>query len=97
LPDEVDRLEVVGVGQANLPAALGVLKLNALVRSPTTARRHGVMLASTMSVSPCAKRASRKRINEVWSSSCELTQPPLVHGETMSIGTRIPRPYGPAG
>src|SRR5262249_61342091 len=55
------------------------------------------MLASIRSVLPCAKRVSRKRIKEVWSNSCEFTQPPLVHGETMIIGTRIPTPYGPAG
>ena len=38
------------------------------------------------------KRRSRKRITEVWSNTCELTQPPLLHGETTYIGTRGPRP-----
>src|SRR5262249_44100859 len=57
----------------------------------------GVMLDSIRSALRPANRVSRKRIKEVWSNNCEFTQPPLVHGETMIIGTRIPTPYGPAG
>ena len=33
-----------------------------------------------------------KRIIDVWSKTCEQTQPPLLHGETTGIGTRAPRP-----
>src|SRR5262249_56205092 len=55
------------------------------------------MLDSIRSALRPANRVSRKRIKEVWSNNCEFTQPPLVHGETMIIGTRIPTPYGPAG
>ena len=70
----------------------GVAKLNAEVRSPATARRHAVMLVSISSGWSSAKRASMKRISEVWSNTCELTQPPLLHGDTTIIGTRTPRP-----
>ena len=38
------------------------------------------------------KRFSMKRITDVWSKACELTQPPRLHGETTYIGTRIPGP-----
>src|SRR5262245_4381638 len=34
-------------------------------------------------------------MSEVWSNTSELTQPPLLHGETTHIGTRTPRPSGP--
>jgi hypothetical protein len=54
-----------------------------------TARRQGVIWGSAT-----PKRASRRRITEVWSNTCELTQPPLVQGETTIIGTRGPRPTG---
>ena len=33
-----------------------------------------------------------KRMSEVWSKTCELTQPPLVQGEMIISGTRRPRP-----
>ncbi len=40
-------------------------------------------------------------MTDVWSNTCELTQPPRLQGETTSIGTRGPRPkarpYNPAG
>src|SRR5437879_8080473 len=55
---------------------LGVLKSKTLVRSPQTARRHGLICGS---ITP--KRVSRNRITEVWSNTCELTKPPLVQGE----------------
>ena len=41
------------------------------------------------------KRASMKRISDVWSNVSEHTQPPLLQGEITSSGTRIPSPYGP--
>jgi len=65
----------------------GLAKLKALVRSPHTARRQAEMLGS---ITP--KRCSRKRSTEVWSNTCELTQPPLLNGDTTYIGTRAPRP-----
>ena len=65
-------------------------KSNAEVRSPQTARRQGVMFGSST-----PKRASMKRISEVWSNVSEQTQPPVLHGETTSSGTRTPSPYGP--
>ncbi|MCW0448147.1 hypothetical protein NB706_000981 [Xanthomonas sacchari] len=40
------------------------------------------------------KRCSRKRSTEVWSNTCEFTQPPRLHGDTTSIGTRGPSPTG---
>jgi hypothetical protein len=61
------------VGNASV---FGVLKLKALVRSPQTARRNGLMFGSCT-----PKRASRKRSTDVWSNTCELTQPPRLHGE----------------
>ncbi|MNK91511.1 hypothetical protein D3C87_1116090 [compost metagenome] len=72
------------VGSASL---FGVLKLNAEVRSPQTARRNGLILGSCT-----PKRVSRKRSTEVWSNTCELTQPPRLHGEITNIGTRGPGP-----
>ena len=42
------------------------------------------------------KRFSTKRMIEVWSKTSEHTQPPLLQGEITIIGTRTPRPYGPA-
>jgi hypothetical protein len=33
-------------------------------------------------------------MTEVWSETSEVTQPPRVHGETSSSGTRNPRPVG---
>ncbi|MNL60611.1 hypothetical protein D3C87_1844410 [compost metagenome] len=65
----------------------GLTKLKAEVRSPATARRKLLIL-----VSATPKRASRKRSTEVWSNTCELTQPPRLHGETTYIGTRGPGP-----
>ena len=66
---------------------MGVRKSKAEVRSPQTARRQGVMFGSST-----PKRASRKRITEVWSKTSELTKPPRLQGEITYIGTRGPRP-----
>ncbi len=33
-------------------------------------------------------------MTEVWSKTSEQTYPPTVHGETTSIGTRMPSPVG---
>ncbi|MNL19189.1 hypothetical protein D3C87_1403770 [compost metagenome] len=66
---------------------MGVAKLNALVRSPHTARRKDEMCGSFT-----PKRASRNCSTEVWSKACELTQPPRLHGEITYIGTRGPGP-----
>ncbi|CAM5725457.1 hypothetical protein STENM223S_08209 [Streptomyces tendae] len=62
-------------------------KSKAEVRSPQTARRHGEILGSRT-----PKRRSMKRITEVWSKVSEQTKPPLLHGETTSMGTRGPSP-----
>lgn len=62
-------------------------KSNALVRSPTTARRQAEMFGSCT-----PNRFSMKRITEVWSKTSEFTKPPVENGETTSIGTRGPRP-----
>ena len=72
---------------AKKAVSFGSAKLNALVRSPATARRQAEMLGS---ITP--KRASMKRMHEVWSNTCELTQPPRLHGEITYIGTRGPMP-----
>ncbi len=37
---------------------------------------------------------SRNWSTEVWSETSEVTQPPRVHGEISSSGTRKPRPTG---
>src|ERR1700761_9323200 len=42
-------------------------------------------------------RFSMNWMSEVWSNNSELTQPPRLHGEMTSIGTRGPSPYQPAG
>src|ERR1700760_904163 len=73
-------------------AAFGDLKLKADVRSPVTARRHGVIF-----VSLTPNRFSRNWISDVWSNTSEFTHPPLLHGEITIIGTRAPNPYGPLG
>ena len=65
----------------------GVAKSKQLLRSLLTARRHGVIRGSCT-----PKRASMKRITEVWSDTWEFTQPPLLHGEMAYSGTRGPMP-----
>jgi hypothetical protein len=70
--------------------ALVRAKSNAAVRSPHTPRRHGEMLGSWT-----PNRCSMNRTIDVWSNTWEHTQPPVLHGDTTSIGTRWPRPYGP--
>src|SRR5262245_46611699 len=84
-------------GSSTIRHPFGFSKSNALVRSPTTARLHGVMLVSTRSGCSSANRDSMNLMSDVWSQTCELTQPPLLHGEMTIIGTRIPSPYGPVG
>ncbi|MCY1243626.1 hypothetical protein D9M72_566500 [compost metagenome] len=69
--------------------SFGVRKSKTEVRSPATARCHGLIAGTVM-----PKRCSRKRPIEVWSNTCELIQPPRVHGEITYIGTRGPNPYG---
>jgi hypothetical protein len=66
---------------------LGDTKFSVEVRSPQTARRNALMLGSTT-----PNRCSRKRSADVWSNTCELTQPPRLHGEITHIGTRMPGP-----
>src|SRR5512139_1322017 len=76
-------------GRAGKRGSLGRSKSKAEVRSPLTARCHGLMAGM---VTP--KRRSMNCATEVWSNTCELTQPPLLHGEITYIGTRGPRPQG---
>src|SRR5512146_316837 len=64
-------------------------KSNALVRSPQTDRRQAGMCGSGT-----PKRRSMNRMTNVASNTSEQTQPPRLHGEITSIGTRGPRPYG---
>ncbi len=54
-----------------------------------TVRRQSPMFGSFTPV-----QRSRNRITEVWSKTSEQTYPPTVHGDTTSIGTRMPRPVG---
>ena len=70
-----------GTERARLP------KSNADVRSPATARRHGVICGSST-----PNRRSMNRRIDVWSNVSEHTQPPVLHGETTYIGTRGPNP-----
>src|SRR5215470_17816963 len=65
-------------------------KSKADVRSPQTVRRHGEMCGSRT-----PKRRSMSWTMDVWSNTWEQTQPPVLHGDTTSIGTRWPRPYAP--
>src|SRR6185369_2862791 len=64
-------------------------KSKQLVRSPQMARRHAEMFGSRTPV-----HVSRKRSTDVWSKTCEFTQPPRLHGEMTVIGTRGPSPIG---
>jgi hypothetical protein len=61
------------------------------VKSPTVWRRQGVMFGFTTPVT-----FSSSRITEVWSKVSWQTKPPTVQGETMTHGTRKPRPIGAA-
>ncbi|MCY1369258.1 hypothetical protein D9M69_562880 [compost metagenome] len=76
-------------GSLGTTGSFGLTKSKQVVRSPHTARCHGLIASTVMS-----KRFSRKRSTEVWSNTCELTQPPLLHGDTTYIGTRELRPQG---
>ena len=66
-------------------------KLKAPVRSPTAARRHAVRFGTS-----APNRRSISRSVEVWSKTSWETNPPRLNGETTSVGTRNPRPIGPA-
>jgi hypothetical protein len=66
-------------------------KLKALVRSPVADRRHALSLGAST-----PNGVSMKRSSEVWSNLSEQTRPPGLKGDTTSIGTRKPRPIGPA-
>src|SRR5580700_3446097 len=68
----------------------GLLKLSALVKSPTVARRQALKLGTS-----APKRVSRNRNTEVWSNKSDDTNPPRLNGEMISMGTRKPSPIGP--
>ncbi|MCY1369011.1 hypothetical protein D9M69_560280 [compost metagenome] len=76
-------------GSFGTVGSFGLTKSKQEVRSPQTARCHGLIASTVM-----PKRCSRNRPTEVWSNTCELTQPPLLHGDTTYIGTRELRPHG---
>jgi hypothetical protein len=76
-------------GSSGNRRSLGCSKSNAEVRSPETARCQGLIVVILM-----PKRFSRNIPTEVWSNTWELTQPPLLQGETTYIGTRGPMPQG---
>src|ERR1700741_2943640 len=83
--------DAFGTGGAGRRAVGGAAKLKALVRSPVTLRRQALRLGTST-----PNRVSMNRSIDVWSNVSEQTSPPRVKGETMSIGTRNPRPIGPA-
>src|ERR1700693_1201927 len=68
----------------------GLLKLSALVKSPTVARRHALRFGTS-----APNRVSRNRNTEVWSNKPDDTKPPRLNGEMISNGTRKPKPIGP--
>ena len=68
----------------------GLVKLKALVMSPTVARRHAERFGTS-----APKRVSRKRRSEVWSKRSDEMNPPRLNGEMTNVGTRKPRPMGP--
>lgn len=76
-------------GSGGKLVSVGAAKSNAEVRSPLTARCHGLMAGIVMS-----KRFSRNWPIEVWSITSDVTQPPRLHGETTYIGTRGPIAHG---
>ena len=58
-------LEGIGAGELYSPPAVRMLEVERLVRSPVTARRHGVMLVSIRSPVLSPKRASMNWISDV--------------------------------
>src|SRR5579863_6001652 len=78
-----------GVGRAGTEVS-GFEKLKAEVMSPTSERRQAERFGTS-----APKRVSRKRRTDVWSKLSDEMKPPRLKGETMSIGTRKPRPMGP--
>src|SRR5881398_549338 len=68
----------------------GAAKLSALVRSPTTPRRHADRFGTS-----APNRVSRKRSSDVRSKRSDATKPPRLKGEITSSGTRNPSPIGP--
>src|SRR5260370_29225201 len=69
----------------------GFLKLSALVRSPTVARRQALKLSTS-----AANRVSRNRNTDVRSDRYDDTNPPRLNGGTISMETRKPHPLGPS-
>src|SRR5260370_42467576 len=85
-------MTVVG-GSVGRPKT-GVVKSKAPVRSPQTLRRQAVMVGQIAGAPSASVHFSRNWITEVWSDTSEVTQPPRVHGERRTTGTRKPRPTG---
>ena len=87
--DIVWDIAVMGEGRFGMDWS-GVLKLNALLISPTVARRQALRFGTS-----APNSVSRKRRTDVWSNRSDETNPPRLNGETMIIGTRNPKPIGP--
>ena len=68
---------------------LNEVKSKHWVRSPQIDRRQALIFGSLTPVT-----FSRNCSTDVWSYTCELVQPPVLHGDTTVIGTRGPRPIG---
>ena len=82
-----------GSGRSGIPKT-GLPKSKALMRSPQTLRRQALMFGQIAGLPSASVHFSRNWITEVWSETSEVTQPPRVHGEISSSGTRKPRPTG---
>jgi hypothetical protein len=76
-------------GWASCGGLPALVKSNADTRSEHTSRRHREMLGSATPVT-----FSRNCSVDVWSATEESTKPPMVHGDTIVMGTRGPRPIG---
>src|ERR1700679_2824970 len=85
-PPETKLTKLVVSGSRGGTAS-ATLKLSAEVRSPEIERRQGVRCGL---ITP--KRFSMNWMTEVWSNTCEQTQPPRLQGETTKQGTRAPSP-----
>src|SRR3954469_9597063 len=79
-----------GVGSVGSVLFLPPAKLNAVVMSPTVARRHADRLGTST-----PNRVSIKRSWDVWSNVSDETSPPRLNGDRIMHGPRKPSPIGP--
>src|SRR2546427_174950 len=73
----MDGIAATGEGSDGIEV-FGLVKLNALVMSPTVARRQADKFGTS-----APKRVSRKRRTEVWSKRSDEMNPPRLKGETI--------------